>query len=152
MIGKAASYSLFGAAITKVRRRPSTLRFSMIHWKTLSAREKEKRGLVWSQSGPVGRGCLTRDSSIPGWWIWIFKRICVVCSSSSFVETQRRAASVDAGATGSQSAEGRAADSPATQRVGRNALGKKKNVSMCRGETTNPILSFVSFCVEWCFR
>lgn len=65
MIGKAASYSLFGAAITKVRRRPSTLRFSMIHWKTLSAREKEKRGLVWSQSGPVGQGCLTRDSSIP---------------------------------------------------------------------------------------
>ena len=30
MIGKAASYSLFGAAITKVRRRPSTWRFSMM--------------------------------------------------------------------------------------------------------------------------
>ena len=135
MIGKAASYSLFGAAITKVRRRPSTWRFSMMIdslENLIRAREeKEKRGLVWSQSGPVGRGCLTRDSSIPGWWIWIFKRICVVCSSSSFVETQRRAASVDAGATGSQSAEGRAADSPATQRVGRNALEKKKKPCLC---------------------
>lgn len=150
MIGKAASYSLFGAAITKVRRRPSTLRFSMIHWKTLSAREIEKRGLVWSQSGPVGRGCLTRDSSIPCGGFSSEYASCVRRLSVLFVETQRRAASVDAGATGSHSAEGRAADSPATQRVGRNAL-EKKTVSMCRGET-NPILSFVSFCVDWCFR
>jgi hypothetical protein len=79
---------------------------------------------------------------------WIFKRICVVCSSSVFVETQRRAASVDAGSTGSQSAEGRAADSPATQRVGRNTL--EKTPCLCVVET-NPILSFVSFCVDWCF-
>ena len=108
MIGKAASYSLFGAAITKVRRRPSTLRFSMIHWKTLSAREIEKRGLVWSQSGPVGRGCLTRDSSIPCGGFSSEYASCVRRLSVLFVETQRRAASVDAGATGSPSAEGRA--------------------------------------------
>lgn len=96
--------------------------FQWIHWKTLSAR-KGKEGACLVAVGTCGTRLF--DSRFIDTLWWIFKRICVVCSSSVFVETQRRAASVDAGAPGSQSAEGRAADdSPATQRVGRNTLEK----------------------------
>ena len=71
MIGKAASYSLFGAAITKVRTKAMMDGWIMI---TRRARKpyprEEKRGLVWSSGRRTGLDSVddARALDTPEWF------------------------------------------------------------------------------------